>query len=358
VRASTFFALFIAVLLGFAALASARYFRLFETAPPQTVVAPPRIENPKILVARKNLFEGMAMSSSDVQVRELRDDEMSGYLKNPGQYMPATVEAATLRVVNKNLPAGTIMMTDYLEPQAIPQGLPGRITPGMRAINVSVPRERASGGLIRRDDYVDVFLTTNISADKNNPTGNSRTACLARNVCVILKRDLLWNVLAAVPAGKPLQFTLEANPYRAALIDFAQNRGQLTLVPTPIPPRAPDAKLVAAKTFDIPDSKEYANEDERVAAIQLGDRSVGNADLERIFGLPPIPIVETLQVEILNGNKVKGVSQFNRVVAQADRRSIDADQPGFGYQFNSPPAPATEVAPEIKPFARPISKNK
>ena len=34
-----------------------------------------------------------------------------------------------------------------------------------------------------------------------------------------------------MPDGDTIPFTLEVNPYRAALIVFAQNKGELSLVP-------------------------------------------------------------------------------------------------------------------------------
>jgi hypothetical protein len=87
---------------------------------------------------------------------------------------------------------------------------------------------------------------------------------------------------------------------------------------------------------------------------------VGSADLERIFGLPSLPLQEAVQVEILNGNKKAASSptQFVRVFNPADRRAIDPDQPGYGYHFSSPhtaePAPGTAQTP----FARPLTKPK
>ncbi|HEV3205061.1 MAG TPA: Flp pilus assembly protein CpaB, partial [Gemmataceae bacterium] len=230
-RASTFFALFIAILLGLAALAAARYFGWLQTTTTTVVQrdVPPKPEYPKVLVAKKNLYEGIAMTSADVQVRELTKAEYENeYKNNPDRYLPPTVEAAVLRVMNTNLGAGHILLKEHLDPQGIPPGLPERITPKMLAINVSIPKERAAGGLIRKDDYVDVFMTTAISGDKNNPLATSKTACIANNLCVILKRDNLWTMLVPVPENKPLQFTLEANPYRAALIDYAKDKGLLT----------------------------------------------------------------------------------------------------------------------------------
>jgi Flp pilus assembly protein CpaB len=350
VRASTFFALFIAILIGLAAVASARYFGLFQTAPPEKTVAVVRPEPlPRVLVAKKNLYADVALSTADVQVRELRPDELSAYNANKDDYMPPTVEAAAYRSVKKNLPAGKILVKADFENQALPPGPALRLTPTMRAVNVVVPKDRAAGGLIRVGDFVDVYLTTDISGGKDTPAV-TRTAAIARDLCVIIKRDNPFDVLA--PVTKEIPFTLEANPYRAALIEYAKDRGHITLVPTATPPRTKDAKPQAPESFSIKGSKEYMNEDQRVAAVLAGDRSVGGADLERIFGLPPLPVQETLLVELLNGNTVKKSSQITRQVAL--NRPVDPDQPGFGYRF-SPPVVAAEAAPAQAPFPRPLT---
>ena len=54
---------------------------------------------------------------------------------------------------------------------------------------------------------------------------------MAPSVRVVAKRNTLWPVFAPLPEGKPLQFTLEVNPYRAALIDYVSTRGNLLLTP-------------------------------------------------------------------------------------------------------------------------------
>src|SRR5207249_157455 len=93
-KASTFFALIIALLLGLTALAVARFFGMFNRQP--AVVAPrvEPVELPKILVAKKNLYEGYAMLPTDVKVRPVYPYELEDYKANPRKYMPATVDAA------------------------------------------------------------------------------------------------------------------------------------------------------------------------------------------------------------------------------------------------------------------------
>ncbi|HWY87415.1 MAG TPA: hypothetical protein VNX28_11855, partial [Gemmataceae bacterium] len=92
-RASTFFALFIAVLVALAAAAAARYIWYRPTTPVQAVTAV-KVERPKILAARKNLYEAMAPTQADVQLRDMSDEEIKDSREHPDKYLPPTVEAA------------------------------------------------------------------------------------------------------------------------------------------------------------------------------------------------------------------------------------------------------------------------
>jgi hypothetical protein len=148
-----------------------------------------------------------------------------------------------------------------------------------RAVNVSVPKDKAAGGAIRTGEYVDVLLTTRVW----NPAterDEMRTAVIARACKVIMKRNNPWTVLATDPDDKPLNFTLQANLYRAALIEFAQTYGQLSLQPVVKPERN-------GTSWSDPTSKEYANEDQRIEEVARGELTIGDKDLVRIFQLPP-----------------------------------------------------------------------
>lgn len=358
-RASTFFALFIAVLLGFAFLGAVRYFGWLETRTTTKVEVPVKVEYPKILVAKTNLFEGITLTTANVQVREIRPEEkqlLDDYKKNRAKYPDPTAEAANFRVMRRNVEAGQVLLKDDFEPMVIPPGLPARITDKMVAVNVLIPKEQAASGLIRVDDYVDVLLTSNITADKGNPIAGPRTACIARDLCVIIKRGALGTYLAPVP--DKLQFTLEADPYRATLITYAVDKGFLTLVPSAKKPRDPNAKREAPATFNIQGSKEYKNEDERVAAILRSDRSISDGDLERIFGLPPLPVSETMKIETYTGNKSQNPVQYVKILNPEDRAPVNPDQPNYGYHFSIPTVATAEAATTTQPvttFPRPVA---
>src|SRR5437763_347481 len=71
----------------------------------------------------------------------------------------------------------------------------------------------------------------------NGGAPSLRTACLARGCKVVMKRNNPWPVLAPAKEEGPMHFALQANPYRAALIEHARQVGALSLQPVPGPSR-------------------------------------------------------------------------------------------------------------------------
>jgi len=162
-------------------------------------------------------------------------------------------------------------------------------------------------------------------------------------------------MLVTLPEGRPINFTLQANPYRAALIEFAQTKGDLSLALTPTARQVrADKDKSGTPVFSDPDSKEYKDEDTRIASLNAGDLTVGDGDLERIFNLkPPPPKTPPITVERYTGLQFQGTTVFtadgradipagkmgpNSMNAPADKSA------GAGFHFVSP----SEVAAEEK----------
>lgn len=309
-KASTLFAITIAVFLGLTVVAAAKYSGIFNPKPPAPQLA---IERPKVLVAAKNLFENMTILPGDVAVREMTDTEEAHYREHKDKYLAPKVEAGAMRVLVRSIEADQPILREHLDDINLPQALNRRLSsPMMRAVNVAVPIERAAGGLIQRGEYVDVFLTTRVSVAGKPESAITQTAPIARNLKVIVKRNMLWNALAPVDPKKPINYTLETNPYRAALIEFARTKGELSLVSTATPQESlnPSSRSVVSSSFSDPASKEYQNEDERVAEFQRGERAIGDTDLERIFNLKPIVVNKPVQIETYTGINYKGTRSF------------------------------------------------
>jgi Flp pilus assembly protein CpaB len=332
-RASTLFAVALAIFLGLGVVAAAKYSGIFNPRPKEM---PPPKEHLKVLVAAKNLFEGYTILHGDVRVRDMSDEEEKQYLEHKDHYLPAKVEAGEMRVLVRSVEADQPLLREYLEDINLPKALNLRLSSDkMRAVTLSLPVSRTAGGQIQKGEHVDVYLTTIVNVPGRTDGSITQTAAIARNLKVIVKRNL-WPILAPVDATKPIDYILEANPYRAALIEFARTKGELSLLPTATPQESngKTGRSVVPPTQSDPSSKEYVDEDKRIAEFVSGERSVGEADLERIFNLKPIRL--PVQIEKYYGVDYHGTQTF---ATNGMSRPTTAE-PAYGYQFSPPPPPA------------------
>lgn len=279
-RASTLFAVTLSLLVGLGAAGGARYAGLFDKkdAPPPAAPA----AAPKVLVAKTNLYEDVLVSADMVTVRDLRADEEAAYKADPGKYMVADVMTAHQRTTKKVIAAGTPLLKEYFNEPGLPDNVTQRLDPGTRSITLAVAKDKAAGGVLRPGEYVDVLVTSRVSLPGVPDT--VRTACLAKNCKILMKRNSLWQFMGSDPDNQPVHFAVQANPYRAALLEYASTRGAVTLLPVPTP-----AKKVAGAPWSDPMSKEYADEDMRVDSITRGELAVGDVDLARVFNLTALP---------------------------------------------------------------------
>jgi Flp pilus assembly protein CpaB len=287
-RASTLFAITLSLLLGLGAVAGARYAGLFDKKEPPPPDKPVTI---KVLTSATTLYQGIALDEKMVEVKDkvLNQTEEQQYKENQarfmGRFMAASAKGAALRIPKNNIPAGQVLMADMFEDPEIPPGPtdPRRVDPGYRAINVAVKKENSVGGTIRVGEYVDVWLTTRMTVGSGKTAKETvASACIAKECKVVMKRNTIWPLLRADPDNKPINFTVQANPYRAAVIEFADNRGEISL--RPVPP--PENK---GGSYGDLNSKEYADEDERVRLVKNGEYTVGDRDMMRIFGIVVVP---------------------------------------------------------------------
>jgi Flp pilus assembly protein CpaB len=290
-RASTLLGLALAMGVGLVGVAGIRYSGIFSRTPPPT---PEKKEPILVLMAAKNLYEGSAATSLDVATRPASEEEIKLLRSNPEKVMPPFTEAAHLRILKRNVPVGEMLLREYFEDISIPAGVGMRLAPGMRAVDVELPKERADAGLLRLGERVDVYLTSKVCTDAAGSNPRTATAAIAKDLKVIVKRDILYTLMIPVPEDKPVSFILEANPYRAALVEFAKTRGLLTLV----------ASSMKAKEAD-------SSESEKILVEQFvqGKASVSERDLEAIFQLPDLPAVaQPLRVETYEAGKLSNVT--------------------------------------------------
>ena len=335
-KATTLFALTIALVLGLGAAATAKYFGLLDAKakelPPATVVKEPPL---MILVAGTNLFKGHALSAADVKVREARPDEKADYDSNKKDYLPAVVNAANYRIMAEHIEADKPLKAKYFEPQEF-DNLEKRIGAYMRAVHLDVPKVRCSGGLLQRDDHVDVLLTTNVAigsiggAPETTPV--LQTACIARDCRIVSKRNTLLTAL--IPNPDEVPFTLEANPYRASLIFFAEQKGLITLVPrSKAKSEGMPTPAGTRPTFSDDTSEEYKDEDERVQKVENLEYTVSDKDLTRIFKLAPIP-TKTPPAPPTRIVTIKGTDSATDQLFGADGRPLPVEKDPVGRPAN------------------------
>lgn len=331
-RASTLFALTLAVLVGLGTAAAIKVSGVFNK--PE---APPPAKRPdvSVLVAARNIFKGDLIDTTWVTTRPLHPDEMEQYDKNKDQYLPSLPAATYLRVAAKNIEADRPIRREMLQDMTKPESLSMRLLPQMRAVNVSVLKDHAAGGLIQSGEWVDVLLTSTVDSGENTAV-STHTACIAHRLRVIAKRNGLWPVFAPLPEDKPVTFTLEANPYRAALIEYGKSKGQLSLVAVSAAEQKAleerramamaHVKPVSYAPVTMANSTEYQDEDNRVTGIINGDLAIGTADLVRIFGIkttePPAAPPAKITVQQLTGSGRLYPAVFN-----ADGTPVDDGKP-------------------------------
>ncbi len=334
-RASTLFVATLALLIGLGIAVAAKYTNLFSRPVAEAL---PEIQ---VVVTARNVFAGDLIDTSWVRVRALRPEEREHYLAHREQYLPPVVEAAALRVANRNIEADQPILRDHLTDLSKPESIHQRLLPTMRAVNVAVPKERSAGGLIQVGEWVDVHLTTTIEESRGDEVA-TRTAPIARNVRVIAKRNALWNIFAALPDDKPVNFTLEVNPYRAALLEFSRAKGYLTLVPVSAAEMArlerEREEMLQVNQIDDPSSVHFgvptAEERARVQAIIQGQLTVSDTDLMRIFGLStPPPPEAPVAIEEFRGATFEAVRTFS-----SEGRLLEVSEPGRDRARPSSPA--------------------
>jgi hypothetical protein len=164
-----------------------------------------------------------------------------------------------------------------------------------------------------------------------------------------MKRDTTLPLYRPENKGEPIPFTLEANPYRSALINYTTLKGQLTLSVLPESDlqaleaarekRLEDASKVPGAAVDWAAQGVAGQEIAKIKQVVEDHYSIGDADLEEIFGLQPIVVAEP--VPPIRIEKVVGVDRADdQVFDRPASPSSDASRQGVRrhYRFDPPVA--------------------
>jgi Flp pilus assembly protein CpaB len=341
-----------AVVLGVLAVAGVRYSGWLNKPPP-----PPPVKGEPVMVlaAKKNLYKGTQSTANDVGLRPASKEESDRLRDHPEDVMPPNIEAAHLRTVKRNVQANSMLMQDDFLPIDLPNGVEARLADGMRAVVVELPKERAGDGLLRVGEYVDVLLTSKVCTDPSGSQPRTATAIVASALKIVVKRGYIFDNLAIpVDPEKPISYMLEANPYRAALIELCKSRGLITVVSSdqttardvhavraflahnPQAAAEEVIKSLAEKTIKIKQSlvDEEKREQQLVAGFDNRESSVSEKDLEEIFRLPPItPAPQPLRVLNYDGSgKLSNVTVINQQTSDGGSGGYSFFIPGDNQQ--------------------------
>ena len=223
----------------------------------------------------------------------------------------------------------------------------------MQPVNLSVRQEDSSGGLLRVGDWVNVFMTSLVTGPglKDSP----RQVLIVPNARVILKRNTLRPIYAALPSDKPVPFTIETNAYRTALCEFARDKGDFSLVAIPevegqrleaarknaievsksSDTSSPELHLVA---FTDPKSDSYNKELRIVNKYEQTAAPISNVSLQELFNLtipPPLPPQPGPRPNTVI-QQFAGTHRLADVVVAADNRVLGRNDRGLGGRERGP----------------------
>ena len=239
------------------------------TAPQAVAAIAPQPTGPQVLVATKPLPVGTILGPDSVRFQPWPKDLVDGAYYVKGQ---ASVDPTKM--------IGMVVRTEVTAGQPVTQGslvspqdrgfLAAALTPGMRAVTVSVGGASAVAGFVFPGDRVDLVLTSNVDVTAtasttaaapvqvqvkdDRPLNTSET--IIRNIRVLATDQRFDN--QPTPDGKTQVsnfslVTLEATPKMAEKIAVAQKIGSLSLSLRPLADSTTDLeKSIAAGDLSVP----------------------------------------------------------------------------------------------------------
>jgi pilus assembly protein CpaB len=244
---------------------------MFGTAAAPQVAAAiaPQPTGPEVLVATKPLPMGTILGPDSVRFQPWPKDLVDGayYVKGDANVDPQKMIGM---VVRSAVTAGQPVTQGSLVSPQDRGFLAAALTPGMRAVTVSVGGASAVAGFVFPGDRVDLMLTTdvNVNASASSAPGAAvqvqvkddrplqTTETIIRNIRVLATDQRFDN--QPTPDGKTQVsnfslVTLEATPKMAEKIAVSQKLGSLSLALRPLADTTTDLeKAIAAGDIAVP----------------------------------------------------------------------------------------------------------
>ena len=213
---------------------------MFGTAAAPQVMAmvAPQPTGPQVLVATKPLPVGTILGPDAVRFQPWPKDLVNGayYVRGDAGVDPAKMIGM---VVRSEITAGQPVTQGSLVSPQDRGFLAAALTPGMRAVAVSVSGASSVAGFVFPGDRVDLMLTQTVqnSGNDSNAQQLQATETIVRNIRVLATDQRFDN--QPTPDGKTQLsnfslVTLEATPKLAEKIEVAQKLGALSLSLRPL----------------------------------------------------------------------------------------------------------------------------
>jgi pilus assembly protein CpaB len=243
----------------------------------QASIAPP-VAVSQVLVANAALQPGQAITPDLVRWQKWPSSAVDASFITHDK-VASEADAVKGAVARMPLVAGQpITNTEIVHANAV-GFMAAMLTPGMRAISITVSAESGAGGFILPNDRIDLILAQKFSGDP--PRVRARAILESVRVLAVdqtFKQDKDTKTVIAKTA------TLEVTPAQAEQVARAQNLGLLSLALRPL---GADAGAVASNrapasiTAALPSDGADSSAGDSVSIIRYGIRNVVKPDQER-----------------------------------------------------------------------------
>jgi Flp pilus assembly protein CpaB len=191
-----------------------------------------------------------------------------------------------------------------LEKYDFAPSLSSKLAPGHRAVTLTLPVDKCSGGLIRANDIVDLMCTlTNENQMLNG--GNTATIPLKTGVRVLARNNTTETAdVSLSDLGPTRPYTIEVSPRTAAIINLAQRYGaEFSLEPNTRPAEGDIDNIRQA----VANSLTEKDKNDRVST----------ADLAELFGIVPPEVTPSFVIDVWHGTRPVGTRVYPGIKPQA-----------------------------------------
>lgn len=227
------------------------------TSPSQARPAAPAIAMSEVLVANTNLQPGQALLASQVRWEKWPASSVdSSFITHT--MVGSEEEAVKDQVVRAPILAGQPIVASALVKGDASGFMAAMLTPGMRAVSITISTDSGAGGFILPNDRVDVLLTRKFG---NTDPPTVTTSAILSNVRV-LAMDQTFKQEKDTKTVLAKTATLELSPDQAESVTRAAMAGSLSLALRPLGDNAP--------VSDAGSRRKYAGNDSPVNVIRYG----------------------------------------------------------------------------------------